>query len=464
MPGSPQEYNLLLFEDKQKNELVHIRAQKDYKLHALHNSYINIDNDQTEVVGNDESFLVKHDREKTIGHDEISHIQNDQKLTVDKNQSNHIKVSQDTKIDKDQILHVGNHRMETTYANHTLETGGNYKHTTNGKYDLTTGTHIKSTTKKHVLTASEKFHIVGKAGTITIDNSGIKLKGNVTIEGSLSVIDGKAPSVKPLTLVPNEGEGFDEKPKFFSEDNSVIGGIAYQLYSTVAQHNGASKHDGNAERVHTHEEEELEMQIMFGEVSASKKKCDDDNMILKNSFSKDDKELEHLEDDLRRLKKLLKKAKKSLQTKTPTQHTLNNLKKWYGENNATFRAKLLENVEEMIAYVSNWKMSQFHPGNYNCDSPAYAFSLKSRKEMYITFRYFEKRADDVKKKDLNNPATRLGHEFSHLLDWSAKGKQTNDDGGYHNIEDGNDISKNAQSNPKEAYMNADNFRYWLKGV
>ena len=43
MPGSSNEYNLLLFEDKQKQELVHIRAQKDYKLHALHNSYINID-------------------------------------------------------------------------------------------------------------------------------------------------------------------------------------------------------------------------------------------------------------------------------------------------------------------------------------------------------------------------------------------------------------------------------------
>ena len=38
------------FEDKVEEEIVHVRAQKDYKLHALNNSYINIDNDQTEVV------------------------------------------------------------------------------------------------------------------------------------------------------------------------------------------------------------------------------------------------------------------------------------------------------------------------------------------------------------------------------------------------------------------------------
>ena len=279
MPGSPSEYNLLLFEDKQKQELVHIRAQKDYKLHALHNSYINIDNDQIEVVGNDESFLVKHDREKRIGHDEISIIENDQKLTVKKNQINHIEVNQNTKVDKDQILYVGNHRMETTYANHTLETGGDYKHVTNGKYDLTVGTHIKSTTKLHILTASEKFKLKGKAGTITIDGSGILLEGNVTIKGSLAVISGTAPSVKPLNLVPNEGEGFDEKPKFFNEDGSTIANIAYQLYSANAQHNGISKHDGDAERVHTEAEEELEMMIIFNEVDI---KGYNEQIVVKN--------------------------------------------------------------------------------------------------------------------------------------------------------------------------------------
>ncbi len=55
MPGTNAEYNLLLFEDKQKEELVHIRAQKDYKLHALHDSAINIDHDQSEVVGHSKS-------------------------------------------------------------------------------------------------------------------------------------------------------------------------------------------------------------------------------------------------------------------------------------------------------------------------------------------------------------------------------------------------------------------------
>jgi hypothetical protein len=73
MPGGNSQYNLLLFEDKAKEELVHIRAQKDYKLHALHDSTINIDHDQTEVVGHDESFTIGNDRSKSIGHDETGY-------------------------------------------------------------------------------------------------------------------------------------------------------------------------------------------------------------------------------------------------------------------------------------------------------------------------------------------------------------------------------------------------------
>ena len=62
-------------------------APKNYKLHALHNSYINIDNDQTEVVGHDESFTVGNDENISIGYDESTDVGNNRTESVGKDES-----------------------------------------------------------------------------------------------------------------------------------------------------------------------------------------------------------------------------------------------------------------------------------------------------------------------------------------------------------------------------------------
>jgi len=206
MPGSPSEYNLLLFEDKQKQELVHIRAQKDYKLHALNNSTINIDNDQTEVVGNDESITIGHDRVESVGNDETVSIGHDQSNTIGNDQTNHIIRNQITKIDKDKITKIGNHRQDETFANHEIKTGGHYKQTTNGEHELKAGTHIKSITKDHVISGNEKVIFKGPGGTIIIDGGNITLKGKVTIKGSLDVSGGSPEAVEMLELEANAGD------------------------------------------------------------------------------------------------------------------------------------------------------------------------------------------------------------------------------------------------------------------
>ncbi|NOR55396.1 MAG: type VI secretion system tip protein VgrG, partial [Sulfurovum sp.] len=222
MPGSNEEYNLLLFEDKQAQELVHIRAQKDYKLHALNNSYINIDNDQTEVVGHDESFTIGNDRTKSIGNDEstdVGHdrsesvgndesisIGNDQTLTVGHDQSNHILNTQANKIDKDMITYVGNHRQDDVYANHTTKVGGHFEHTVNGKVDLKAGESIKSVTKVHTISGSDKVVIKGSGGTIILDSAGITLKGDVTIKGNVAISSGSGGGAEELSLQANEGD------------------------------------------------------------------------------------------------------------------------------------------------------------------------------------------------------------------------------------------------------------------
>ncbi len=216
MPGSNDEYNLLLFEDKQKEELVHIRAQKDYKLHALHDSTINIDHDQSETVGHDESFLVGNDRSKSIGHDERTDVGNnrtesvgkdekieighDQTLTVGHDREIHIANSQSTKVDKDQILYVGNQRLEQTYANYTLKTGGHHSHTVNGKLDVKAGEHIKEVTKVYTIDAGDRFVAKSAGGTVIIDGGGITLKGNVTIKGNVAITSGSGGGAKTANL------------------------------------------------------------------------------------------------------------------------------------------------------------------------------------------------------------------------------------------------------------------------
>jgi len=172
-------------------------------------------------VGNDESFLVKHDREKTInndettiigndraekvGNDENLKIGNDQNLTIGHDQSNHIMNSQFNKIDKDKVTKVLNSRVDETYVNHKMIVGKDFAHKVKGIYDLTVGTHIKTTTKLHVLTASEKLQIKGAGGSITIDGSGILLKGKVTIQGSLAIVGG-GDAAQGLELQAHDGD------------------------------------------------------------------------------------------------------------------------------------------------------------------------------------------------------------------------------------------------------------------
>jgi type VI secretion system secreted protein VgrG len=209
MPGSPSEYNLLLFEDKQKQELVHIRAQKDYKQHTLHNSYFNIDNDQTEVVANDESISIGHDRTESVGNDEAINIGHDQSNTIGNDQTNHIIRNQITKIDKDKLTNIGNHRVDEVFANHELTTGADFSHTVGGKVDIKAGKFIKETTKVYTIDA-KTFNAKAPGGTITIDG-GITLKGNVLIKGSL-VISGGAGGSAGFEGEFNEGEDLDVKP------------------------------------------------------------------------------------------------------------------------------------------------------------------------------------------------------------------------------------------------------------
>ena len=164
MPGGNDNFNLLLFEDKGGEELVHMQAEKDHLLHVKHDSDNNIDHDERTTVGNDRTENVGNDETIDIGHDRTESVGNDENISIGHDQNNHILNTQANKIDKDKITYVGNHRVDETYANHTMKTGGHHDFTINGKYDVKAGTHIKEVTTVYQIDASDLFKAKGKAG------------------------------------------------------------------------------------------------------------------------------------------------------------------------------------------------------------------------------------------------------------------------------------------------------------
>ena len=221
MPGTPEEYNMLLFEDRQNEELVHIRAQKDYRLHALNNNYTDIDNDRIEKIGNDESVTVGRERKKSVGKDENITIGknrsksvgedenitvgNDRSTTVGRDESLHIKRGYALKIDRDYITYTGNSRKEEIYADYTVKTGGHHTHTVGGRMDVKAGEHIKEITKLKEMHGSERIIFKSAGGSIIIDGGGITLKGNVTIKGNVAISPGGGGGAKSWSAAANRG-------------------------------------------------------------------------------------------------------------------------------------------------------------------------------------------------------------------------------------------------------------------
>lgn len=220
-------YNELAFEDKAGKELLSLRAQKDYKLHALHDSTINIDNDQAETVGHDETVNIGNDRTESVGNNEkisigvnrtedvgsnekISIGQNqtiaigssqsvqvgsNQSIQVGSNQSVNVGSSQSTNIGSNSSISIGKNSTETVSIAKALTVGAGYQITVGGAKNETTG--LSSTEQvgilKHII-AGMRFELQVGASSLILNADGtIILKGKeIKIDGSKQVkVNGK---------------------------------------------------------------------------------------------------------------------------------------------------------------------------------------------------------------------------------------------------------------------------------
>ncbi|WP_428739013.1 type VI secretion system Vgr family protein [Sulfurimonas sp.] len=196
-------YNELLFEDKAGGELLSLRAQKDYKLHALHDSTINIDNDQSETVGHDETVSIGNNRTESVGNDETisignsrtEDVGNNETISIGNNQSISIGSNQNVSIGSSATLSVGNSSAETVAIAKALTIGAGYQVSVGGAKNETTG--LSSTEQvgilKHII-AGKRFELqVGSSSLILNSDGTIILQGKeIKIDGSKQVkVNGK---------------------------------------------------------------------------------------------------------------------------------------------------------------------------------------------------------------------------------------------------------------------------------
>ncbi len=204
-------YNELLFEDKAGEELLSLRAQKDYKLHALNDSTINIDHDQSETVGNDETVSIGHDRSESVGNDEtisVGHdrnesVGNDENLAVGSNRSRSVGSNESVQIGSNLSVTVGGNHTETVSQNKAetiaiakaLTVGAGLQTTVGGAKNVTVG--LSSTEQvgllKHII-AGKRFELqVGESSLILNADGTIILKGKeIEINGAKQVtVNGK---------------------------------------------------------------------------------------------------------------------------------------------------------------------------------------------------------------------------------------------------------------------------------
>ncbi|MCF6190294.1 MAG: type VI secretion system tip protein VgrG [Cocleimonas sp.] len=206
-------YNELRFEDEKDQEEVFIHAQKDQNNVVEHNETTRVGNDRTENIGNDETISIGHDRTESVGNDETISIGHDQANTIGNDQNNHVIRNRISHIGKDEIIKADNHRKLDVYADQYITTGGHHTHKVEGKAELKAGKKISQKTKIVDIGAEEKAVIIGPNGTITIDSSGITLKGNVTVKGTISVSGGGGGGAGAVESQINKGKPLNQSGK-----------------------------------------------------------------------------------------------------------------------------------------------------------------------------------------------------------------------------------------------------------
>ncbi|NSX54790.1 type VI secretion system tip protein VgrG [Sulfitobacter sp. 1151] len=190
-------FNELSFEDEAEQEMIYMHGQKDQQIDIL--------NDRTKTIGNDQMESVGRDKSITVGQDHTENVVRDARHTIGRDVTYNVTQTQQEKYGKDHVHYVGNIHKQDIYADHLLSVGRNVEETVKGKYVLNVNQSITNNTKHHVLMAFDKFEIKGPGGKITIDSSGITLEAaKINLKGSVSMGGSGGAQVPTLAGAAND--------------------------------------------------------------------------------------------------------------------------------------------------------------------------------------------------------------------------------------------------------------------
>ena len=192
-------YNELLFEDKQGEELLSLRAQHDYALNVLHDSHTHIENNEKTVIDNDKELTVANNSVETVGNDKkvnvlgnsinivekemLTTIKEDQEIHILKDANTIVNQNQKTIIEKDLIERIKGFSTKYTekdakekfLQNLYTQVSQTMGIDVTGAYHLNASS-IKEKAKTIELEASDGISLKCGGNVLTVDASGIHLK------------------------------------------------------------------------------------------------------------------------------------------------------------------------------------------------------------------------------------------------------------------------------------------------
>ncbi|WP_324172473.1 type VI secretion system Vgr family protein [Sulfurimonas sp.] len=203
-------YNELLFEDKQGEELLSLRAQNDYELNVLNNSNTHIANNKKTIIDNDLELSVQNDSTQTIGNDkkvnilgnEIKTIEKEQILTIKEDQEIHILRDANTIINNNQKTIIEQDLIQRIkgQVTHYIEKDQKEKYLANLFLQIEAELGIEITSSYHLNAKTIKQ----EAETVELEASdGISLKCG----GSVLTVDGGGIHLKASKVDTNSGNG-----------------------------------------------------------------------------------------------------------------------------------------------------------------------------------------------------------------------------------------------------------------
>ncbi|WNG41385.1 type VI secretion system tip protein VgrG [Archangium violaceum] len=204
-------YNELRFEDEKKKEQFFMHAERNMDVHVKNDSFENILHDRHQTIGSqgkqgkvgDQNELVFRDKSLTVHRHSQEHVGGDLKLMVGGIDGAGdvdivIKSNRMELVHKDSHLHVKQNLNEKVDGVHSLQIDKDLHVKVAGLHALESGKELHLKSDKIVIEATSGITIKGPGGFITIDASGIAIKGTlVQINTGGTALSGSG--VSPIT-------------------------------------------------------------------------------------------------------------------------------------------------------------------------------------------------------------------------------------------------------------------------